>query len=272
MMNRLLLRPVITVHVIYKEKMMKKSKILIWTIHGALGSEQEFQTWNQLLKDKLVPHKSEIEIINITLPGHGARAGEKYAHVSQLTEDLAHTIGAHADRENAEHYLVGYSLGGYLALALLLQQNNDTQKARPSINGVYTYATKFYWSPDDVANFHQRLEISVIQKHEKMRTVFEKIHGREWPSAVECFHYLLDDIQKHPLLFKQCLNLFAEAKVRIAMGDQDKLADEKQFKQWQGDSTQNAVDFIQLKNSGHEWHKINQEAWADDVAHWLGDR
>jgi|GEM_PF-4439821 len=258
-------------------------KKIIWTIHGALGSEQEFLAWNKLLQQKLNADGSNIEIKTITLPGHGGRSSEKYQSTEELVMDLYNTYNSMSQsgqQEMPEFYILGYSLGGYLALSLLGLLNTKKNPGKDSLKGIYTYGTKFYWSSEDVANFHQRLSTSAIQSHEKMQQAFLKIHGENWKTAVECFHHLLDNIEKYPLSFKQTLHSLGQTKVRIAMGDQDKLADQNQFRKWQEreftfseelakSKNFDSMEIVQIKNSGHEWPKINQEEWANDVAKWI---
>ncbi|HVF03405.1 MAG TPA: alpha/beta fold hydrolase [Frankiaceae bacterium] len=105
-------------------------------LHGALGSAGQLAGLGALLGG---------DVVRVDLPGHGARPPERHA-LETFVHAARDALGDGGD-------LVGYSLGGYVALA--------TAAAHPEAVGrVVTIATKLAWTPALAAAEAARLDLA----------------------------------------------------------------------------------------------------------------
>jgi pimeloyl-ACP methyl ester carboxylesterase len=119
---------------LYFDVSVKGGDVPLLFLHSALASSAEMKPLRELFADR--------SYIMLDLPGHG-----------RTTEDLPVTtdIAAEAIDQLLEilHVpqvdVVGYSLGGYVGLALARRSPNK-------VRSVATHAMKFYWSPDAIDN------------------------------------------------------------------------------------------------------------------------
>jgi pimeloyl-ACP methyl ester carboxylesterase len=104
-------------------------------LHSALASSDEMKSIRALF--------SERSTITLDLPGHG-RSTES---TSSLTTDvIAKALDAFLEQLQVPQVdIVGYSLGGYMALALATINPKR-------VRSVVTHAMKFYWTPNGSEN------------------------------------------------------------------------------------------------------------------------
>ncbi len=105
-------------------------------LHGALASGSQL--------DGLAAHLTGHDVVLPDLDGHGARPEAPY----DLAAFVATALAAAGD-EPAD--LVGYSLGGYVALAVAIAHPERVRR-------VVTVATKLAWTPDVAAAESRRLD------------------------------------------------------------------------------------------------------------------
>src|SRR5204863_9929152 len=84
---------------------------------------------------------AERTTVMLDLPGHGRTTGP----VEGITTDhIAHIISDFLDQLNIPQVdIVGYSLGGYIGLAL-------ARFSPKRVRSVVTHAMKFYWTPEAI--------------------------------------------------------------------------------------------------------------------------
>lgn len=105
-------------------------------LHSALGSCEEMRPVRALFAER--------STILLDLPGHGRTTETRSTTITTAT--IAAALDAFLDKLKIPQVdIVGYSLGGYVGLALA--------KLRPKkVRSVATHAMKFYWTPEAIEN------------------------------------------------------------------------------------------------------------------------
>lgn len=173
---------------------------------GALGAASQFAA----LRAQLEPH---FRIVSPDFEGHGPRpaAGRPF-RMAHFVENLLETIVAH---DLAPARVVGYSMGGYVALALARQQ--------PAlIHSVLTLGTKFFWDEATAAREAGRLDPAMLEaKVPQFARELEARHPASgWEAVVRQTAEMLRDLGTHPLLSAAHLAAIQQP-VRVLVGDRD---------------------------------------------------
>ena len=112
----------------------------ILILHGALGAAAQMQPIADVLR---AIDGVQRDVHSIELPGHGEtplEQDEDFA-IAHFADMVAEQI---VQRGMARPLGFGYSMGGYVALALESRRPN-------SFCGIVTLGTKFAWTPDGAA-------------------------------------------------------------------------------------------------------------------------
>jgi len=114
-------------------------------LHGALGSQQQFDPLIEVLKNHFSIH-------TFNLPGHGGNKIPEKFSIPLFEEALVQYLDKH---ELTEVYVFGYSMGGYIAL--------QTAKNHPGrIKKIMTLGTMLKWNPEIAANEIKMLNPDII--------------------------------------------------------------------------------------------------------------
>ena len=111
-------------------------------------------------------------VLRLELRGHGhSRAARGSLSPRRLTADLLGLL----DAQRIERcHLAGYSLGGYLGLALATREPDR-------IASLLMHGTKFYWQPESVATTLSQLDPATIRaKVPRYALQLEAAHGPAW--------------------------------------------------------------------------------------------
>ena len=108
------------------------SKPALLLLHGALGAHEQFDRLRTVLDEDFSTH-------TFSFSGHGTRGldGKSFG-MQTFVDDIAAYLDEH---QLADALIFGYSMGGYAAVELALQQPGR-------ISAVMTLGTKFDWSPE----------------------------------------------------------------------------------------------------------------------------
>jgi pimeloyl-ACP methyl ester carboxylesterase len=139
-------------------------------LHGALGTQSQFETLKKLLQSKFDVHTFDFE-------GHGARATEKEYSMDLFAQNLKDYL----DQHNLKNVLVfGYSMGGYVALRLAQQHPLYFEK-------IITLGTKFNWTPESAAKEVKMLDAEKIQeKVPAFAHALSKLHtATDWKQVLQ---------------------------------------------------------------------------------------
>lgn len=176
-------------------------------LHGALGSKKQFES----IKDILSP---DFDIIDLNFEGHGGVPSNNEFSI-QLFTDNAKAFIEKMGREKIN--IFGYSMGGYVALNLALQN--------PELVGkIVTLGTKFDWTPDSSAKEVQMLNPSVIE--EKVPQFASKLQIEhsplDWKTVIYKTANMMLDLGKKPPLQRDDFKRINHAVV-IGIGSLDRM-------------------------------------------------
>ncbi len=176
-------------------------------LHGALGAAAQFSPLSELLS----PY---FRVLTFDFAGHGGRSAAPDGwRMQHFVEELAAWLQAELTQPAQ---FLGYSMGGYVALALAAQH--------PAlVRGVVTLGTKFVWDEATAAHEAARLDPAVISaKVPVFAATLTERHtaGAGWEAVVRGTADLLRDLGRAPLLTPDVLTTIAQP-VRVLVGDRD---------------------------------------------------
>ena len=133
-------------------------------LHGALGDSRTLDPLGESLRGNF-----NIHLLNFS--GHGQTAFEGAFTIDRFADKLEHYIKVNGLQRPG---VFGYSMGGYVALALAARQ--------PGIVGaIFTLATKFNWTPESAQRETKYLDPTVIvQKVPAFAQQLRERHGEQW--------------------------------------------------------------------------------------------
>jgi pimeloyl-ACP methyl ester carboxylesterase len=176
-------------------------------LHGALGVSSQLTA----LSDALAPY---FHMHRLDFEGHATARDRgrpfRVAHFVQNVLDLLDDKGI----ERASFF--GYSMGGYVALALALEHPTRVAK-------VATLGTKFRWDPDTAAREATRLDPATIRaKVPRFADTLEARHQTAggWELVLGRTADFLRDLGAHPTLTDETLGAITHP-VRVIVGDRD---------------------------------------------------
>ena len=146
---------------------MAMNKLLL--LHGALGSTEQFAELQSLLAKKF-------DVFTFNFSGHGGRSASDSFSIELFVNDTEKYL---REKKHDAVDIFGYSMGGYVALALALRS--------PSlVNRIVTLGTKFNWTKASAEEEVKLLVPSILeQKLPAYTAALEKRHHPEdWKSIM----------------------------------------------------------------------------------------
>lgn len=122
---------------------MKPNLLLL---HGALGSQKQFDPIKNLLNE-------HFEVYSMDFEGHGEYVSDKAFSIELFSENVIDFL---AKEKITDVNIFGYSMGGYVALQTALEHPEK-------INKIVTLGTKFDWTPESAAKETKMLNPDVIE-------------------------------------------------------------------------------------------------------------
>jgi len=180
----------------------------ILILPGMLGTiETEWQDLLQPIADL------GYTVIAADLPGHGPSDMTKSITLRVIIDEIDKLLQG----INAEPVVIlGYSLGGYAALAWAVKHPNR-------VVGVWMHGTKFYWSGEEAENLGAELDLSYMEENNPDRLQrLRELHGEEKLEAM--LPWLNKLVTGLPDIGLTHMDL-EEAKfpVMVSVGDHDEL-------------------------------------------------
>jgi 2-succinyl-6-hydroxy-2,4-cyclohexadiene-1-carboxylate synthase len=235
-------------------------------LHGFLGSAND---WSALIEQ--LP---DCDCIAFDLPGHG-NARE---HRLNRMADFPLWLNQQLQQQDITHYhLLGYSLGGRLALQLAATQPAGLQSlllenAHPGLSSVderktrasndARWARRFYREPltDPLADWYQQPVFADLSPTERTSLIAERSQNHAAQLAhMLCCCSLAKQVDLHPWLQNTSL------PVLYLCGEQDR--------NFQAIGTQLATHCpsvkLQILAGGHNLHRANPESMAAAIRQWL---
>jgi pimeloyl-ACP methyl ester carboxylesterase len=138
-------------------------KLPLILLHGALGSSAQLKPLEEALS-------SDQEVKTFDFEGHGGRPSARPFSMKVFTENLIAFMDSHGI-EKANFF--GYSMGGYVALSAALEHPYRIGK-------IFTYGTKFDWTPESSAREVNMLQPDkILEKVPQFSAHLIALHGEE---------------------------------------------------------------------------------------------
>lgn len=144
--------------------MKKLNREHLLLLHGALGSKKQFIKLKEKLESQFTVHCFDFE-------GHG---GEVSTHNFSIDLFVENTLAYLKKNKLEEAVVFGYSMGGYVALKLALNNPNVFSK-------IITLGTKFNWNEESAAQEVKKLNPNLIE--EKVPRFAEYLKQLHSPSS-----------------------------------------------------------------------------------------
>jgi pimeloyl-ACP methyl ester carboxylesterase len=179
----------------------------ILLLHGAIGSSRQMKPLADAISESFKVH-------TLDFSGHGGRDTEVDFSIEQFSKDLEDYIINH---DLAPAKIVGYSMGGYVALYL-------SARKPELIERVVTHGTKFKWTPEIALKESAMLNPDKIA--EKIpafaKALEERHHPADWRTVIRKTADMMVQMGSHPPLIDELLSNIS-IPVRISLGDRDEM-------------------------------------------------
>ena len=227
---------------------MTANSILL--LHGALGNKTQI---------KIPRLDNTFSIHTLDFPGHGNAA----LHGNFGIETFAEAVLKYLDENNIEKIdIFGYSMGGYVALYLALNQPERIGK-------IFTLGTKFLWTPEYAELETKKLDANKIQ--EKVPQFAEQLKQRhtalDWRELLSYTSKMMQNLGNNPLLTPENLTQISH-KVRIGIGDRDNTVTVEEAQKIQ--QTLSNAELEIFPYTPHPFERIHQERLLFSLKHFFG--
>jgi pimeloyl-ACP methyl ester carboxylesterase len=182
----------------------------ILLLHGALGATSQLDPLKLSLED------SGYQVYSLNFSGHAGVPFKKEFGIQAFANEVLEFLNAN---KLTQVDIFGYSMGGYVALWLALQQPYR-------IGSIATLGTKFDWSQVSAEKETRKLDPQKIKlKVPVFAKVLQHRHApNDWEELLKRTSAMMLDLGKNPLLNDEILAQIRN-EVFIMLGDEDDMAD-----------------------------------------------
>ena len=229
---------------------MRKPDLLL--LHGALGASEQFETLSKLLAERFTIRTLDFE-------GHGKTPSPgRPFRIEYFAENIVTSLDA-ADVRSSR--IFGYSMGGYAAMYLALQQPDRVQS-------IATLGTKFRWNPDTAQKEASLLNPETLaQKLPRFAEVLRQRHAASgWETVLRKTAEMMLTLGERPLLTLDEIGRIRH-RVRIGLGDRDTMVSAEE-----SIATYRALpngEMIILPNTHHPLEKVNSRVLAQSLTEFF---
>lgn len=220
-------------------------------LHGALGSAAQMYP----LAEKF---SKDFNVHTFSFSGHGGEPFSNGFGIDTFAKELSHYISQHC---HSIPLIIGYSMGGYVALAL--------EKSKPnSCKAIVTIATKFDWSPEASEKEIKLLNPDIItQKVPKFAEALQKRHApNDWVDLLESTKKMMIELGNSPTLLPSHLAEI-QTPVMCCVGDVDEMITlNETIQAYQ--NIPNSHLFV-MPQQRHAIEKLNLDLFVESVSGFL---
>jgi pimeloyl-ACP methyl ester carboxylesterase len=212
----------------------------ILILHGALGSA------SQMAPVKSAMESTGMQVHSLNFSGHGGASFQNNFGIEQFATDTLHYIKSN---QLNQVDILGYSMGGYVALWLA--------KQHPEVVGkIVTLGTKFDWSIESALQETKKLNAEkILEKIPAFARILENRHApNDWKMLLQKTGSMMMALGKSPLLTKEILQTI-QHPTEICLGDQDDMAD-RSYSEEVASFLPNGA-FHLLENTQHPIEKVD---------------
>ena len=184
------------------------SKPTLILLHGALGSERQFDA----LKTRL---EHRFDVHTLTFEGHGGVPLSGSFGIATFAQNVLDYMDNH-QLESASFF--GYSMGGYVALKLASIHPEKVEK-------VITYGTKFEWTPAFAAGEVRKLNPEKIEeKVPQFANHLAKVHAPlDWKKVMNDTAEMMTELGNNKELTETVLKSIAQSTL-VLLGELDNMS------------------------------------------------
>ena len=178
-------------------------------LHGTLGSSEDLQPLMEYFSDK------DFETFSFDFSGHGLKGQDtKEFRIDLFAKDLDDFI---RQKNLTSPIIVGYSLGGYVALYHKANYEDSPIKI------IFTYGTRFNWAEKSVQKEIPSLNPqNIVEKYPQTAEMLKKKHGERWPHLLRSTAHMMQHLERLDGLTKEDMSEIT-IPVILMIGDQDRV-------------------------------------------------
>lgn len=220
-------------------------------LHGALGASSQLANLKELLS-------KEFKVLTFNFSGHGGAPFKNSFSISTFISELADFV---ADNCKDKPAVIGYSMGGYVALCL--------EMLKPTFSSIVTLATKFDWTPENAQKEVKMLNSEVIIAKVPLfaETLKKRHEPNDWRHLMRKTAQMMIDLGNNPPLTDTGLQKI-ETPVIFCVGDRDEMISLSETIN-AAKNLPSASLFV-LPNHKHPIEKLNVELFHEGIKDFLG--
>ena len=221
-------------------------------LHGALGDATQLAPLKAALDGRVRCHLVEFE-------GHGRMPSQHQYSITRFVQNVrAYLAGARLRRAS----IFGYSMGGYVALALASEA--------AEIESVATLATKLAWTPEAAASEIRKLDPAKIRaKVPAFAEMLERRHADAggWELVLTRTSALMTSLGSHPIVDDPMLARIRQP-AKLMVGERDTVVSVGE--------TARAAKLLAngklavLPDTAHPFEQVQVQALADQLHAFIG--
>jgi len=212
-------------------------------LHGALGTSKHWNPVAELLKDDFKLHQ-------IDFPGHGSST-ESVSGLQTLIDYLSQFV---KDNSLEDAIIIGYSMGGYVALNALKQGVIRNPK-------LICIATKTLWNPEIAQQECSKLTL------ENLQPIADKLQSENAvniETLIATTQAVLTDIGQHPITTEDIKRM--NSRIHFLRGEKDKMVTLEETSEF---SKAANTDMITLLEQGHLLERIDKFVLSETIKQLL---
>ena len=216
-------------------------------LHGATGAASQFQPLVHELKD--------YANFSFDFEGHGeSLPTQREFRIEYFAENLQYFIEHH---NLAPARIVGYSMGGYVALWLAAQSPK-------LVHSIITLGTSLAWNP---THAHQQVKfLNADVMEEKVPAYADELKRRhaacDWRLVLAKTANMMLDLGENPRLTSEVYARIS-CKVRYGIGDRDKMVSFNET--LEAYRATPASEFYVLPGTEHPLDRVAPKRWASQI-------
>lgn len=223
--------------------MEKKTDLLL--LHGALGSQAQFESLQNLLKPYFKVH-----VFNFS--GHGNNAADQEFSMELFENDVLRFM---SNNSLASASIFGYSMGGYVALKLAMDHPEK-------VKNVMTQGTKIHWDVETAAKEVRLLNPEkMLEKIPQFVETLKKEHGSvNWKTLVTKTAKMMHSLGNGNAIDLESFKTI-EAMVLVGLGSKDTMVSQKESEELV-DNLSKGV-FLEIEGFKHPIGQVDQQRLSE---------
>lgn len=219
--------------------MKRKTDLLL--LHGALGSQAQFASLQNLLEPYFRVH-----IFNFS--GHGNNITDQEFSMELFQKDVLRFM---SDHSLSSTNIFGYSMGGYVALKLALDYPKKVRK-------LMTLGTKIHWDGETAAKEVKLLNPEkMLEKIPQFVESLKKEHGSgNWKTLVTKTAKMMHSLRNGKAIDLESFKTI-EALVLVGLGSEDTMVSQKESKELVANLSNGS--FLEIPGFKHPIGQVNQQ-------------